>query len=429
MIGVYVLLVISILVSIAAVVFAVITSKKKTSDSQVSVLDIKSETSQLQNHMDINDTKLAEAIYSQKEQLKDQQGHFDTFMISMNDKFDKLREDVYKNIVDLKESNSKSLDSVRRDNAEQLEKMRQTVDEKLNETLEKRFNQSFKIVNDRLEEINRTFVELQNLQTGVQDLNKIFKNVKTRGTWGEVSLDNLLSQILNSEQYKKQVQVRKGSQDMVDFAIVMPGKDDDFVYLPIDSKFPLEDYARLQAASEEGDAVAVDEAIKALVNRVKLEAKSIHEKYVNPPFTTDFAIMYLPTEGLYAEIIKRDGLIEELQNKQRVVVCGPTTIAALLNSLQMGFKSLAMEKQSAEISKLMIAFTEDFAKFTKILRQTNDRIDKVKLSIEQAEKRTTIIQKKLGKVTQLSGEEKPELASILDSDDEITFTESELLED
>ena len=326
-------------------------------------------------------------------------------------------------IATLTALNANSMKEMKEDNAKQLEKMRETVDEKLSATLETRFNQSFKIVNDRLEEINRTFTELQNLQTGVNDLNRIFKNVKTRGTWGEVSLENLLAQILAPEQYQKQVRIKRGSEDMVDFVIRMPGKGDEEVFLPVDAKFPIEDYARLVEASEKGDPDGVEAASKALANRVKNEAMTIRDKYVNPPKTTDFAIMYLPTEGLYAEIIKREGLVEEIQNKFRIVVCGPTTIAALLNSLQMGFRSVAIEKRSTEIGKLLQGFMSDFALFTKYLKQTGDRLDTVKKSLENAEERTRIIGKKLNKVNSLSDEKGPDMEQLIASsaDDEITF--------
>lgn len=318
-------------------------------------------------------------------------------------------------LKEVRDDNARNLERVKADNAEQLEKMRQTVDEKLSSTLESRFNQSFKIVNDRLEEINRTFSELQGLQSGISDLNKIFKNVKTRGTWGEVSLENLLDQILTPEQFAKQVKIKRGSDDVVDFVIKMPGKGDGEVMLPIDAKFPIEDYARIVEASEKADVDGIESANKALANRIKGEAMSIREKYIAPPKTTDFAIMYLPTEGLYAEVIRREGLIEEIQNKYRVVICGPTTIAALLNSLQMGFKSVAIEKRSTEIGKLLQSFVVDFDKFADLLKQTGDKLDKVQGTLTNAEKRTDIIRKKLEKVSKITGEEDPVVGSV-DSD-------------
>ena len=341
-----------------------------------------------------------------------------------------MKQSTQKSIADLRLANAESIKEMKQDNAVQLDKMRQTVDEKLSATLEQRFNQSFKIVNDRLEEINRTFGELQNLQTGVNDLNRIFKNVKTRGTWGEVSLESLLSQILAPEQYAKQVRIKRGSEDMVDFVIRMPGKTDEEVWLPVDAKFPVEDYARLVEASEKGDPDGVESASKALAQRVKAEAMSIRDKYIAPPKTTDFAIMYLPTEGLYAEVLRREGLVEDIQNKFRIVVCGPTTIAALLNSLQMGFKSVAIEKRSTEIGKLLQGFMTDFAMFTKLLQQTGDKIDGVRKTLENAEKRTMIIGKKLNKINSISDEKGPDMDQLIGdiTDDDITFKEVDVYE-
>lgn len=413
MTALYVLVVISLLASISTIVMMVVLNKNKKS-SDVSLKDIQDENVKVVAHLDnvanSNNTQLSSIVQSQIAVTNNQANFFKSSIDKQDEKLERLREDMNKNIIAMKD-----------DNARQLEKMRETVDEKLNETLEKRFNQSFKIVNDRLEELNRSFMELQSLQNGVADLNKVFKNVKTRGTWGEVSLDNLLSQILVPEkQYTKQQQVKKGSLDRVDFAIRMPGNEKE-VFLPIDAKFPTTDYERLQDASEKGDTDGIELAIKALIARVKDFAKSINEKYIVPPTTTDFAIMYVPTEGIYAEIVKREGIVDEIQNKYKVVICGPTTIAALLNSLQMGFRSVAMEKQSAEIAKLMVAFTEDFTKFTVLLKQAGDRIDKVKDSIENAEKRTGYIQKKLSKVAQLSGETAPDVAALLESTEDVTF--------
>ena len=368
---------------------------------------------------------LTGAINAQNDNVKAMGERMDRFMYNTQKGLEDVKTTTAQSIANLRLANEQSIKEMKEDNAKQLDKMRETVDEKLSATLEQRFNQSFKIVNDRLEEINRTFGELQNLQTGVSDLNRIFKNVKTRGTWGEVALENLLAQILAPEQYQKQVRIKRGSDDMVDFVIKMPGKGDEEVMLPIDAKFPVEDYARLVEASEKGDADGVESASKALAARVKSEAMSIRDKYVVPPRTTDFAIMYLPTEGLYAEVIRREGLVEDIQNKYRIVVCGPTTIAALLNSLQMGFRSVAIEKRSTEIGKLLQSFMSDFAMFTKYLRQTGDRLDSVKKSLENAEERTRIIGKKLNKVNSLSDEKGPDMQALIDSapDGEITFEE------
>lgn len=425
---VYVLLAFSLVLSaVSAVLCAMLLKKRPTSEKTITVEEYRDETARLKNdvEMDIKmgNSMLAGSINAQNDNIKAMGERIDRFMYNTQRGLEDVKTTTAQSIANLRLANEQSIKEMKEDNAKQLDKMRETVDEKLSATLEQRFNQSFKIVNDRLEEINRTFGELQNLQTGVSDLNRIFKNVKTRGTWGEVALENLLAQILAPEQYQKQVRIKRGSEDMVDFVIRMPGKGDDEVMLPIDAKFPVEDYARLVEASEKGDVDGVESASKALAARVKAEAMSIRDKYVVPPRTTDFAIMYLPTEGLYAEVIKREGLVEDIQNKFRVVVCGPTTIAALLNSLQMGFRSVAIEKRSTEIGKLLQSFMSDFAMFTKYLRQTGDRLDSVKKSLENAEERTRIIGKKLNKVNSLSDEKGPDMQTLLESapDGEITF--------
>lgn len=436
MTGLYVLGAICAVLCAAAIVLLILIFRKKSDVNAhgASVDDLVRENDRLKNELDtaikINNTMLTGAINAQTNNIGALAERMDRFAISTQQGLADVRQSTAKSIADLRLANEQSIKEMKADNAVQLDKMRQTVDEKLSATLEQRFNQSFKIVNDRLEEINRTFGELQNLQTGVNDLNRIFKNVKTRGTWGEVSLENLLSQILAPEQYAKQVRIKRGSEDMVDFVIRMPGKADEEVLLPIDAKFPVEDYARLVEASERGDADGVESASKALAQRVKTEAMSIRDKYVTPPKTTDFAIMYLPTEGLYAEVLRREGLVEEIQNKYRIVVCGPTTIAALLNSLQMGFRSVAIEKRSTEIGKLLQGFMNDFALFTKLLQQTGDKIDGVRKSLENAEKRTAIIGKKLNKINSLSDEKGPDMEQLIGSvqDEEITFKEEDIYE-
>lgn len=436
-----------VLVVLTIALCVVILKKRGANDNSADALnDMHKENENLKRDLDtaikVNNSMLTGAINAQSESVKALGERMDRFSFDTQRGLEEVKSATAKsiaelrianeqNLVKLQSANALSIKEMKDDNAKQLEKMRETVDEKLSATLESRFNQSFKIVNDRLEEINRTFGELQNLQNGVNDLNKIFKNVKTRGTWGEVALENLLSQILVPEQYQKQVRIKRGSEDMVDFCIVMPGKGDDEVLLPIDAKFPIEDYARLVEASERGDADGIEAASKALASRVKGEAMSIRDKYINPPKTTDFAIMYLPTEGLYAEIIKREGLVEEIQNKYRIVICGPTTIAALLNSLQMGFRSVAVEKRSAEIGKLLQSFMGDFAKFEKYLKQTTDKIDAVKKSLEGAEARTRIIGKKLNKVNSLTDEKGPDMQMLIEgtTDEEVTFDDSESFDD
>ena len=430
MTGIYVLLAICAVLSLASLVTCVLMLKKRDGGEKgVTIEEYRDENARLKNDIDMDikmgNSMLTGAINAQNDNVKAMGERMDRFMYNTQKGLEDVKTTTAQSIANLRLANEQSIKEMKEDNAKQLDKMRETVDEKLSATLEQRFNQSFKIVNDRLEEINRTFGELQNLQTGVSDLNRIFKNVKTRGTWGEVALENLLAQILAPEQYQKQVRIKRGSDDMVDFVIKMPGKGDEEVMLPIDAKFPVEDYARLVEASEKGDADGVESASKALAARVKSEAMSIRDKYVVPPRTTDFAIMYLPTEGLYAEVIRREGLVEDIQNKYRIVVCGPTTIAALLNSVQMGFRSVAIEKRSTEIGKLLQSFMSDFAMFTKYLRQTGDRLDSVKKSLENAEERTRIIGKKLNKVNSLSDEKGPDMQALIDSapDGEITFEE------
>lgn len=438
MTGVYIMLGISIAVGIAACILSVVSMKRRNDSSGGATIEqIRIENERLKNELDMTvkmgNSMMSGSLSVQNENYKHLGERFDNFTAMTDKKLEQLREDTHRAITEsskstaqtinefkatnmqaikeVRDDNARNLDRIKKDNAEQLEKMRQTVDEKLSSTLETRFNQSFKIVNDRLEEINRTFGELQVLQSGISDLNKIFKNVKTRGTWGEVSLENLLNQILAPEQFAKQVRIKRGSEDAVDFVIKMPGKGDGEVMLPIDAKFPIEDYARLAEASERADVEGIESASKALANRIKAEAMTIRDKYVAPPKTTDFAIMYLPTEGLYAEVIRREGLVEDVQNKYRVIVCGPTTIAALLNSLQMGFKSVAIEKRSTEIGKLLQSFVGDFEKFAKLLSQTGDKLGTVQQTLANAEKRTEIIRKKLDKVSKITGEDDPAVES------------------
>lgn len=306
------------------------------------------------------------------------------------------------------------LDKLARDNEAKLEQMRQTVDEKLNASLEKRLNESFKIISERLEQVYRGLGEMQNLAQGVGDLKRVLTNVKTRGVYGEISLNSLLEQILSSSQFEKNVQIKNNSQERVDFAVVLPGKDESKIYLPIDAKFPIEDYQRLVDAVDRGDLTEVEQARKLLEKRVKAEAKSISEKYIVLPKTTDFAVMYLATEGLYAEIVKNPGLVEILQRQYKIIVCGPTTITALLNSLQLGFRTLSIEKRSSEIWQLLGVFKQDFEHFATLLAKTQKKLEEATDTIEGASKRTQIIAKKLRNVSIDEGEETP----LIDNEEE-----------
>jgi DNA recombination protein RmuC len=318
-------------------------------------------------------------------------------------------------ITRLTESNEKKSDELRTavdgklkelqtDNAAKLEEMRKTVDEKLQGTLDKRLGESFKIVSERLELVHKGLGEMQNLASGVGDLKRVLTNVKTRGTWGEVQLGNLLEQILTAEQYAKNVNTNPGSREVVEFALKLPGQEKDdgsVVWLPIDAKFPKEDYERLVDASEKGDVEAVEAATKDLENRVRSQARDIRDKYLSPPHTTDFGLLYLPTEGLYAEVLRRPGLADSIQREQRVVVVGPTTIAALLNSLQMGFRTLAIQKRSSDVWKVLGAVKTDFGKFGDLLENVKKKIDEAGSTIEKAANRSRQLEKKLKKVEAL----------------------------
>jgi len=287
------------------------------------------------------------------------------------------------------------LERIQQDNAAKLEQMRLTVDEKLHATLEKRLSESFRQVSERLELVHKGLGEMQVLAAGVGDLKKVLSNVKTRGVLGEVQLGALLEQVMAAEQYETNVATRPGSRERVEFAIRLPGAGDAPVLLPIDAKFPLEDYQRLQEAQEQGDAAAVEAAARALEARVKLEARSLAEKYLEPPHTTEFGLLYLPFEGLYAEVLRRPGLFDHLQRDRRVTVCGPTTLLAYLNSLQMGFRTLAIQKRSAEVWNVLGAVKSEFGRFAEVLASTKRQLQTVANSIDQAETRTRQIERKL----------------------------------
>ncbi|NLZ25016.1 MAG: DNA recombination protein RmuC [Clostridiales bacterium] len=401
----YILISLALAASLASLIAGIVLLKKKdkgaASDSEyIKTLLFSGEmqAKALNEFRDKIEKKVEDYIAAERE-------HSDKINDSVRDFMDKIDYKLEK----IRDENNQNLNKVRENNEKYLDKIRETVSEKLESTLEQRFSQSFNIVGQRLEEINRSFMEMQNLQTGVKDLTRILSNVKTRGTWGEVSLESLLSQILAPEQYSKSVNITGSDSERVDFVINLPGKNDGKVYLPLDSKFPTEDYLRLVDASEYGNKAAVEEAAKALANRIKDFAKSIRNKYIKPPKTTDFAIMYLPIEGLYAEVVKNSGLIEHLQNTYRIVVCGPTTLAALLNSLQIGFKSVAIEKQSAEIRKLFIQFEKDFKTFSELLQKTRQKLDDVTKTIDQADKRTELIRKRLQKIDNIGEASEPSL--------------------
>ena len=298
----------------------------------------------------------------------------------------------------VRRATAEGLENLRQENTRQLNDMRRTVDERLTQSLDKRLNESFALVSQRLEQVYKGLGEMQTLATGVGDLKRVLTNVKTRGIWGEMQLGNLLSAVLTQEQYAENVAVVPGSQERVEFAVRLPGKEGDIVHLPIDSKFPVEDYARLQDASQTGDTAAVDAARKALMQQIKLEAKRIASKYIAPPHTTDFAVMFLPVEGLYAEVVQQVDLVDAIQREQRVVIAGPSTFSALLNALQMGFRTLAIEKRSGEVWKLLGTVKKDFGAFAEVLEKTQMRLRQASESIDSAFVKTRTIQRHLGQV-------------------------------
>jgi len=332
------------------------------------------------------------------------------FAESQNKNFDsfssKLTEVIEKNDVKMekvREVVERKLDGIQKDNGEKLDAMRQTVDEKLHATLEKRFTESFKMVSERLDLVHKGLGEMQNIAIGVGDLKKVLSNIKTRGTWGEAQLGNLIAEILTPEQYDKNVKTKKNSLDAVEFGIKLPGQGDEIshIWLPIDAKFPLEDYQRLIEAQEKGDIDAIQLSKKALEQRIKGEAKYIKDKYINPPYTTDFGILFLPVESLYAEVLSIPGLSEQIRRESKVIVTGPTTIQAILNSLQMGFKTLAIQKRSSEVWDILGKVKTEFGNFGVLLDKTHKKLQEASNTLESAVTKTRTIQTKLNKVQEL----------------------------
>lgn len=316
-----------------------------------------------------------------------------TFSLENEQKLDLIRKSV-----------ETKLSYIQEDNNKQLEEMRKTVDEKLQNTLEEKMNKSFELVNQRLEQVYKGLGEMQNLAVGVGDLKKVLSNVKTRGILGEIQLKAILSEILSPEQYEENIATKRGSKNVVEFAVKLPADDDGFIYLPIDSKFPGDTYAALRDAVEDGDRERISLCYKALEATIKSEARDIRDKYIAPPNTTDFAIMFLPFEGLYSEVVNR-GMVEELQRKYKVNIAGPSTMAALLNSLQMGFKTLAVQKRSTEVWKILSDVKVEFDKFNDVLVATQQRINQANSELDKlVGVRTRQIQKKLSNVQSLEGE-------------------------
>jgi DNA recombination protein RmuC len=348
----------------------------------------------------------------------------------LRDEFSRNREEAGTAAKSQREELGKSLEGVRaivdvrlkelqQDNAKQIDKMRATVDEKLQGTLEKRLGESFKLVSDRLEQVHKGLGAMQQLASDVGGLQKVLSNVKMRGGWGEVQLGSLLEQVLTADQFARNVKTRDESAERVEFAIKLPGDENGApVWLPIDAKFPTEDYQRLLAAQDKGDVVGIDDAMKSLETQLKKSAKDICQKYINPPRTTDFALMFLPTEGLYAEAIRRVGLVEQVQRDCRVIFAGPTTLAALLNSLQMGFRTLAIQKRSSEVWNLLAAVKTEFGKFGEALSAVKDKLDQAARHVDTVAVRSRAITKKLRDVEELPSNPQPLLKDLLGDSDE-----------
>ncbi len=371
---------------------------------------LKGEIAQNREESAINSKQLREEVVNnmtkianlQRDQLDIFSKQLTTLTQTNEQKMDKMRETVEGRLKLLQEDNTKKLDQ-----------MRETVDEKLHATLERRLGESFKIVSERLEQVHKGLGEMQTLAAGVGDLKRVLTNVKTRGTWGEIQLGNLLEQILTKDQYAQNVAIKKGSNERVEFAIKLPGRDEineNVVWLPIDAKFPKEDYEKLIEAQEQGNPTLAGELVKQLETRIKASAKDIKNKYLDPPNTADFGIMFLPIEGLYAEVLRIPGLCDTLQREYRVNITGPTTLAALLNSLQMGFRTLAIEKRSSEVWVLLGAVKTEFGKFGAILDKTHKKLQEASNTIEDAARKSRTIERKLKNVQELPA---PEAVTLL----------------
>ncbi len=360
---------------------------------------------------------MRQALIQQSQTAREEQGaSLKAFADTLNQTLNNLTESNALRMSEIRSTLEQKIQQLQAENASKLEEMRKTVDEKLHATLEQRLGESFKQVSDRLEKVHQGLGEMQQLAIGVGDLKRVLTNVKTRGTWGEVQLEMVLEQMLTPDQYAKNVETVPGSGERVEFAIKLPGKDDDKapVWMPIDAKFPKEQYERLLDAAERADAEGVAQAGKELERAIRGEAKTIAEKYLSPPLTTDFAILFLPTEGLYAEVMRRPGLADDLQRTFRVSISGPSTLSALLNSLQMGFRTLVLEKRSSEVWQVLGAVKTEFGKFGDVLAATKNALQKAADNIDKAETRSRQMTRKLKLVEALPSEQAQSLLGIDD---------------
>ncbi|MBQ6335917.1 MAG: DNA recombination protein RmuC [Ruminococcus sp.] len=372
----FVILILLILAAIGVGIAAIVIIPRKDKNSSEEIAALRTElvnTTQnsVKNMGEMISVNQQSFSTAQSEKLSHFEDRLKTFSLENEQKLENIRR-----TMELK------LDDIRQDNNKQLDQMRATVDEKLQKTLEDKMNQSFALVSERLEQVYKGLGEMQNLAVGVGDLKKVLSNVKTRGIVGEIQLGNILEEILSPEQYDTNVATKKGSRDVVEFAIKLPARDDGFIYLPIDSKFPGDTYAALRDAYDSGSKEAVDAAAKALIKTIRNEAKDIRDKYIDPPNTTEFAIMFLPFEGLYSEVVNR-GLVEVLQRDYKVNIAGPSTMAALLNSIQMGFKTLAVQKRSAEVWSLLGSVKKEFETFNSVLVNTQAKLDQANKELDK----------------------------------------------
>lgn len=389
------LIILSIAIVAMAVVLVIILSKNKNNNIDDAIYDASKKLNQdtvnsvklMSDMINQNQVNMAE---NQKFQLQQMENRLKTFSMENEQKLENIRSTVEKKLTYMQEDNNK-----------QLENIRTTVDEKLQNTLENKLNKSFETVSKQLQQVYKGLGEMQNLAVGVGDLKKVLSNVKTRGILGEIQLSAILKEILSPEQYEENVATKKGSRNVVEFAIKLPADDDNFVYLPIDSKFPGDTYAKLVDAMNSGNKEEIEVCSKNLLRTIKSEAKDIHDKYISPPNTTEFAIMFLPFEGLYAEVVNR-GMVEVLQREYKVNVAGPSTMGALLNSLQLGFKTLAVQKRSAEVWQILNDVKREFDAFADVLEKTQTRLNQANTELDKlVGVRTRKIQSQLSKVQKL----------------------------
>ena len=416
------IIIISVLVVLNLISLFVIVKKNKTTitiDNDENFKNLSLELNKLQNVLSLYNSTITEVLKTNNDLTISNLNNIGSNQLERLENLNKRLEVLTNNLENKFDKNTlvleSGLKSLQDNNEKKLEQMRITVDEKLNESLERRLNESFNLISNRLESVSKGLGEMRSLAGSVGDLKKVLSNVKTRGTFGEVQLGNLLEQMLAPNQFEPNVMIKNDKR--VDYVIKLPGKADRDLLLPIDAKFPIEDYTKIIDEENLGNSDQVVVLQKALEKRIKEEAKKINEKYIQVPLTTDFAIMYLPLEGLYCEAIKKTGLIEQLQRDYRIIVCGPTTLSALLNSLQMGFQTLAIEKRSSEIWNLLSTFKKEFVTFVDLLSKTQKKIDEASGTLSDATKKTQTIQKKLNKVVLLDDETQTTKLIDIDKDD------------